>query len=232
MQIGMFILLGAGIWGSVVLLAMSLCKAAKAGDQVLETDYMTAEESGWQEADDFPEIQKRIAHDAIELDLQAHRRPTRVAFDRRTERLADSAGADPAGAGPRHPARPPRDTDPPMEPRGRLDCSPITTQTTPTTAASSAMSRQLLNLSEAADTLRVTPDVVLAWETRYGYPKAHHSWTTPGRAYSRAEVLALAESLRNGLSIRSAISVAQAATNRRRATSAGRKRQPPTFGSQ
>jgi hypothetical protein len=185
MQLVMTISLGAGIWVSVLLLVISLCKAAKAGDEALDAGYVTAEESGWQEVKDSRQVNDGIAPAAIEVDLRAHPRPTRGAFDRRTP--------------PEHPTEP--------------------------------MPRQLLGPSEAADTLGVTPEVLLAWEGRYGYPKAHHPSAAPGRAYRRAEVLALAESLRNGLSIASAINAAQAATSRRRA-SAGRKRQPPTSGAQ
>jgi hypothetical protein len=231
MQLAMVILLGAGIWVSVLLLAISLCKAAKAGDQALEAGYVTAEVAGWQEVEDPPVGHDGIMDAAIERDLRVHPRPTRAAFDRRTppEHPAWPAAGDPDGAGSRHPSRPPRETDARTEPRWRLDCSPITTQTTPATVAGHVMARQLLILPDAAAALGVTPEVLLTWEARYGYPKAHHWSTTPGRAYSRADVLALAESLRNGLSIASAINAAQAATNRRSATapSAGRMRQPP-----
>jgi hypothetical protein len=81
----------------------------------------------------------------------------------------------------------------------------------------SATATRLLSLGEAAEELGVSTGVLLAWEARYGYPKAHRSTTIEGRAYSRVEVLALAESLQTGLSIPSAVDDAQATANRRRA---------------
>lgn len=81
----------------------------------------------------------------------------------------------------------------------------------------SATAGRLLSVSEAADELGVSTEVLVAWEARFGYPKPHRSSRIEGTAYSRAEVLALAESLRNGLSIPSAVDDAQATTNRRRA---------------
>jgi hypothetical protein len=196
MQLAVTILLGTGIWVSALVLAISLCRAAKAGDQALEAEAgcATGEESGREEMGDSPQIDQRMAHEAIGFDLRVHPRPTRGASD-----------------------RPP---------------PPASTTAARLAAGTPATTRQLLSLREAAETLGVTPDVLLAWEARYGYPKPHRSSTTPGRAYSRAEVLALADSLQNGLSIPSAIDAAQGVTHRRRTTAraAVGKRQPPAPG--
>jgi hypothetical protein len=72
-----------------------------------------------------------------------------------------------------------------------------------------------LSLDAAAAILGVEPHTVLAWETRYGFPT---SSPDEGR-YNRGEVLALRDTLEDGVSIASAVSRARARTKRRRATS-------------
>jgi hypothetical protein len=75
-----------------------------------------------------------------------------------------------------------------------------------------------LELEDAAALLGVSPYTLLAWQARYGFPTSSPS----GPHYNRAEVLALRDSLEDGLSIASAVSRARQRTRRRRALTASR----------
>lgn len=63
-----------------------------------------------------------------------------------------------------------------------------------------------LKTGEAAALLNVSPNTIRAWERRFGFPRPMRS---PGRhrVYAHAELVALDDALRDGLSISSAISV-------------------------
>jgi MerR family transcriptional regulator, light-induced transcriptional regulator len=63
-----------------------------------------------------------------------------------------------------------------------------------------------LKTREAASLLNVSPNTLRTWERKFGYPKPLRS---PGRhrAYTYAEIVALRDALRRGLSVASAISV-------------------------
>ncbi|HSC03926.1 MAG TPA: hypothetical protein VLC49_11425 [Solirubrobacteraceae bacterium] len=69
-----------------------------------------------------------------------------------------------------------------------------------------------LSLDEAAALLGINPYTLLAWEARYGFPTS-----SPQELYSRSEVLALRDCLRDGVSIASAVTRARARMRRRRA---------------
>jgi hypothetical protein len=69
-----------------------------------------------------------------------------------------------------------------------------------------------LSLEEAAASLGINPYTLLAWETRYGFPTSSPS----EHCYSRSEVIALRDCLRDGASIASAVARARARTRRRR----------------
>jgi hypothetical protein len=167
MQLPLTVSIAAAILAGVVLLAVSLDKAAKARHRAAEEAEEGAAEAR-SEATDPPELRERIAREAMDFDLDAHPRPTRGGANRAT---------------------------------GSPD-------------EQSATASRLVSLREAAEDLGVSTDVLLAWEARYGYPKAHQSATIEGRAYSRADILALAESLQTGLSIPSAVDDAQASRRR------------------
>jgi hypothetical protein len=70
-----------------------------------------------------------------------------------------------------------------------------------------------LDLGQAAALLGVTPELLLAWEARYGFPSS----SPVERLYSQPEVLALRNSLRTEASIASAVARARERTQRRRA---------------
>ena len=70
-----------------------------------------------------------------------------------------------------------------------------------------------LSLDAAAVILGVPPHTVLAWETRYGFPTS----SPDEGCYNRVEVLALRDTLEDGVSIASAVGRARAQTKRRRA---------------
>jgi hypothetical protein len=75
-----------------------------------------------------------------------------------------------------------------------------------------------LGLEHAAALLGVSGDTLLAWHARYGFPTS-----SPAEPhYSQSEVLALRDSLEDGLSIASAVSRARQRTKRRRAITASR----------
>jgi DNA-binding transcriptional MerR regulator len=63
-----------------------------------------------------------------------------------------------------------------------------------------------LKTREAADLLNVSPNTLRAWERKFGYPKPLRS-AGRYRIYTHAEIIALREALRRGLSVASAISV-------------------------
>jgi hypothetical protein len=148
MVLAVALMIGAGAWSVVLVLVVSLCKCAKAGDRALDhqsTGYL------------------------LGIDLSTHRRPTRA----------------PVGAGPET-AAPPL---PGGEERG-----------------------QMLDIAEAAGALGVEPEVLVAWEARYGYPACGLSANGRGLSYAQLEISALAVALRAGLSIASAIATARATT--------------------
>jgi DNA-binding transcriptional MerR regulator len=68
---------------------------------------------------------------------------------------------------------------------------------------------QTLKTSEAAALLNVSPNTIRAWERRFGFPRPERS-RGGHRFYVYAEVAALNDALRDGLSTSSAISVARA----------------------
>src|SRR2546423_7496100 len=63
-----------------------------------------------------------------------------------------------------------------------------------------------LKTREAASLLNVSPNTLRTWERKFGFPRPLRS---PGRhrAYTHAEIVALRDALRRGLSVPSAISV-------------------------
>jgi hypothetical protein len=74
-----------------------------------------------------------------------------------------------------------------------------------------------LDLGDAADLLGVSPETLLDWEIRYGFPKS----SPFERRYSESDVLAFRDSLWEGASIAAAMARASDTTRRRR-PSAGR----------
>ncbi len=71
-----------------------------------------------------------------------------------------------------------------------------------------------LSLDDAAAMLEIEPHTLLAWEARYGFPTSSPSEPR----YSRSEVLALRDGLRDGVSVASAVAQARTRTRRRRVT--------------
>ncbi|HUA05380.1 MAG TPA: hypothetical protein VMB27_15855 [Solirubrobacteraceae bacterium] len=69
-----------------------------------------------------------------------------------------------------------------------------------------------LDLDQAAAFLGVIPEMLLAWEARYGFPTSSPS----ERLYSRSEILALRDTLRRERSIAAAVARARERTRRRR----------------
>ena len=72
-QLALTVILGAGIWVSALALAVSLCMAAKGGDQALHTRYAPGEESDSprHEAEVFARIRERMAQDAVVVTVQS-----------------------------------------------------------------------------------------------------------------------------------------------------------------
>ncbi len=75
-----------------------------------------------------------------------------------------------------------------------------------------------LDLDDAASLLGVSPETLLAWEMRYGFPTA----SPVEQRYSPSEVIALRGSLEDGLSIASAVLRAREKAKRRRAPAGAR----------
>ena len=74
-----------------------------------------------------------------------------------------------------------------------------------------------LSVDDAATLLGVSPQTLQVWEGRYGFPTS-----SPSEAlYNQTEVLALRDSLEDGVSITSAVIHARARNRRRRATAGG-----------
>jgi hypothetical protein len=144
MGLEVIVLLAIGAWFAALLFAVSLCRAAKAGDAAADDcllDQMTAREGAAQPPVDPPPV-------------------------------------DP----------PPVDSLP-------VD-SPLRT----------------LELHQAAALLDVFPEMLLAWEARYGFPTS----TPSAHLYSQSEILALCDTLRRESSIAAAVARARARTRRRR----------------
>jgi hypothetical protein len=68
-----------------------------------------------------------------------------------------------------------------------------------------------LDLSHAAALLGVSPQTLLAWEERYGFPTSSAS----DHRYNRSEVLALRDSIADGMSITAAVARARQRSKRR-----------------
>jgi hypothetical protein len=66
MELSLILLTGVGVWSFVLLMAISLCKAAKHGDDIVEADYAAAENAARLDADSPPRP-GRIAHEVIGL---------------------------------------------------------------------------------------------------------------------------------------------------------------------
>jgi hypothetical protein len=139
MGLEVIVLLAIGAWFAALLFAVSLCRAAKAGDAAADDcllDQMTARERA---------------------------------------------------------AQPP--VDPPPVDAPPVD-SPLRT----------------LELHQAAALLDVFPEMLLAWEARYGFPTS----TPSAHLYSQSEILALRDTLRRESSIAAAVARARERTRRRR----------------
>lgn len=89
------------------------------------------------------------------------------------------------------------------------------------TVTDTSVERQLrgLGLDHAATLLGISPHTLLVWQVRYGFPTS-----SPAELrYNQTEVLALRDSLEDGLSISSAVIRAREQTRRRRATAVARQ---------
>jgi len=86
-----------------------------------------------------------------------------------------------------------------------------------TRAQLSGAALRTLDLGDAADLLGVSPETLLDWEVRYGFPKS----SPFERRYSESEVLALRDSLWEGASIPAAVARASDRTRRRRPSAGG-----------
>jgi hypothetical protein len=70
---------------------------------------------------------------------------------------------------------------------------------------------RVLDLPHAAALLGVSPETLLAWEARYGFPTSSPS----EHRYNRSEVLALRDTISDGASVASAVARARERTRRR-----------------
>ncbi len=89
---------------------------------------------------------------------------------------------------------------------------------TPSPAPAPQRPLRALDLDHAASLLGVSPETLLAWEMRYGFPTA----SPLEQRYSPSEVLALRDSIEDGLSIASAVTRAREKARRRRPTAGAR----------
>ena len=143
----------ACIWAAVLLLTISLCRAAKRGDDAMRALLASSQPAGG---------------------------------DDETRRSSSPSPAPPVSPSP---------------------------SASPTPAASPERSLRTLDLEQAASLLDVSPETLLTWEQRFGFPSS-----TPAEPrYSQSEVLALRDSLGDGASIASAIAMARERIKRRRA---------------
>ncbi len=143
----------ACIWAAVLLLTISLCRAAKRGDDAMRALLASSQPAGG---------------------------------DDETRRSSSPSPAPPVSSSP---------------------------SASPTPAASPERPLRTLDLEQAATLLDVSPETLLTWEQRFGFPSS-----TPAEPrYSQSEVLALRDSLDDGASIASAIAMARERIKRRRA---------------
>lgn len=166
MVLAVALMIGAGAWSVVLVVVVSLCKCAKAGDRALED---ASAENGQAPAVRSTCPDRPSTGYLLGIDLSTHRRPTRT----------------PVGAGAETAALP---------------------------LAGGEERGQMLDIAEAARALGVEPEVLVAWEARYGYPACGLSASGRGLSYAQLEISALAVALRAGLSIASAIATARATT--------------------
>lgn len=89
---------------------------------------------------------------------------------------------------------------------------------TPSPSPSPRRPLRTLDLDDAASLLGISPETLLAWEMRYGFPTA----SPLEQRYSPSEVLALRDSIEDGLSIASAVARAREKAKRRRPTAGAR----------
>ena len=83
----------------------------------------------------------------------------------------------------------------------------------PSPGASPERPLRTLDLEQAARLLDVSPETLLTWEQHFGFPSS----TPADPRYSQSEVLALRDSLDDGVSIASAVAMARERIKRRRA---------------
>jgi hypothetical protein len=141
------------IWAAVLLFAISLCRAAKRGDDAMRALLASSQAAGG---------------------------------DDETRRSSSPSPAPPVSPSP---------------------------SASPTPAASPERPLRTLDLEQAATLLEVSPETLLTWEQRFGFPSS-----TPAEPrYSQSEVLALRDSLDDGASIASAVAMARERIKRRRA---------------
>lgn len=160
------VLVGVVTWVAVLLFAICLGRAAKAGDKALVSPAQVTDE---------PATIGRVA--ALTHDV----RRDELGVERAARHRATRAGALP-----------------------ERDAGPRSVATEPS-----------LSLSEAADTLGVEPDVLVAWEARYHYPTSTPSSDGDLDTYREKDVIALASALQSGLSISAAVRAAASVTTRR-----------------
>ena len=141
------------IWAAVLLLTISLCRAAKRGDDAMRALLASSQPAGG---------------------------------DDETRRSSSPSPAPPASPSP---------------------------SASPTPAASPERPLRTLDLEQAASLLDVSPETLLTWEQRFGFPSSAPSEPR----YSQSEVLALRDSLDDGASIASAVAMARERIKRRRA---------------
>ena len=157
MTLELVVLVAVAIWVAVVLVALSLCRAAKLSDEAMRFVV--------------------LRNDAGDRDDEAK----------------------PSPLSSRSPASPPS-RSPASSPSWEVE-RPLRT----------------LDLEDAASLLGVSPETLLHWEERFGFPSSCPSELR----YSQSEVLALLASLDDGASIPAAVAQARERIKRRRAPTPG-----------
>lgn len=200
------LIIGIALCALLLLLAVIVCRTVRVDEprRTVGSDVTGAP----RQAVAVRPLPERVGHSALEFDLTAHPRPTRTPSgpSTRMQRLVSQGGAS---DGQRSSDRwRTVQTGSVQRSNGvRLMVSEAPQVEGPAPAAAVVADGSTLTLRDAADALTVSPAMLVAWESRYGFPVSDGAG--PERRYNRDQVDALAARLQIDLSIAAAINKAK-----------------------
>jgi hypothetical protein len=212
MSLALALLIAAAIWILVLVFALALCRAAKAGDQTVER---IPSEAGGGEILHALGDQGAAGGDLID----GAPRPFRSSPIAASRQLPQARARDDDHDPPDRRQKTHDVSAPPGLPTAPANVAnrrtsgagpePTPTSSPPPTTADSLTPLRALPLGAAAELLGIDPQTLLDWEQEYGYPRSIGGRATGQRYYSRIEVIVVKDALQSTLSIGSAMRTAR-----------------------